>query len=80
MPSSSSIRIQVESALAHKIPSALTPPARIVRPFVATGISELDGLIQGGFPRRRRHGAGRRGVLWQNFRGALVPVTNHLGR
>jgi recombination protein RecA len=50
MPSSASIRVQVESALAHKIPSALTPPARIVRPFVPTGISELDGLIQGGFP------------------------------
>jgi len=50
MPSSSSIRLQIESALVHKIPSALTPPARIVRPFIATGISELDGLIQGGFP------------------------------
>lgn len=50
MPSSATIRIQVESALAHKIPSALTPPARIVRPLVATGVGELDGLIQGGFP------------------------------
>lgn len=50
MLSSAAIRVQVESALAHKIPSALTPPARIVRPFVSTGISELDGLIQGGFP------------------------------
>lgn len=50
MPPSATIRVQIESALAHKIPSALTPPARIVRPFVSTGISELDGLIQGGFP------------------------------
>lgn len=50
MSPSATIRVQVESALAHKIPSALTPPARIVRPLVATGISELDGLIQGGFP------------------------------
>lgn len=50
MPPSATIRVQVESALAHKIPSALTPPARIVRPMVATGIGELDGLIQGGFP------------------------------
>ena len=50
MLSSAAIRVQVESALAHKIPSALTPPARIVRPSVSTGISELDGLIQGGFP------------------------------
>ncbi len=47
---SSTIRAQIESALAHKIPSALTPPARIVRPLVSTGISELDGVIQGGFP------------------------------
>ena len=50
MPSSATIRVQVETALAHKIPSALTPPARIVRPFIPTGIGELDGLIQGGFP------------------------------
>lgn len=50
MPPSATIRNQVESALAHKIPSALTPPARIVRPLVSTGIGELDELIQGGFP------------------------------
>lgn len=50
MPPSATIRIQVEAALAHKIPSALTPPVRIVRPLVPTGIGELDGLIQGGLP------------------------------
>lgn len=50
MNSASSLRVQIESALAHKIPSALTPPTRIVRPWVSTGISELDGLLQGGFP------------------------------
>jgi recombination protein RecA len=50
MPSSASIRVQVESALAHKIPSALTPPVRFVRPFVSTGLLELDSLIRGGFP------------------------------
>jgi len=50
MPSSATIRIQVESALAQKIPSALTPPTRMVRPVVSTGIDELDRLIQGGFP------------------------------
>lgn len=32
MPSSATIRIQVESALAHKFPSALTAPTRMVRP------------------------------------------------
>jgi len=50
MPSSSTIRVQVESALAHKFPSALTPPARMVRPVVPTGINPLDELVQGGFP------------------------------
>lgn len=50
MPPSATIRVQVESALAHRIPSALTPTARIVRPLISTGIVELDELIQGGFP------------------------------
>jgi recombination protein RecA len=50
MATASAIRIQVESALAQKIPSALTPPARTVRPVVPTGIAELDQLLQGGFP------------------------------
>ena len=42
--------MQIESALARKIPSALTPPARMVRPLIPTGIAELDGLLQGGIP------------------------------
>lgn len=50
MPFSASIRVQVESALAHKFPSALTPPARMVRPVVSTGIGPLDELVQGGLP------------------------------
>jgi recombination protein RecA len=50
MASSSTIRVQVESALAHRFPSALTPPARMVRPVVPTGIGPLDELVQGGFP------------------------------
>jgi recombination protein RecA len=50
MPSSSTIRVQVESALAHKFPSALTPPARMVRPVVSSGIGALDDLVQGGLP------------------------------
>jgi recombination protein RecA len=50
MPTASAIRIQVESALAHKIPSALTPLIRMVRPVMQTGISALDDLVQGGFP------------------------------
>ena len=50
MASSSTIRVQVESALEHRFPSALTPPARMVRPVVPTGIGPLDELVQGGFP------------------------------
>jgi hypothetical protein len=50
MPSSATIRVQVESVLGNKFPSALTPPARMVRPVVATGIRPLDELVQAGFP------------------------------
>jgi len=50
MASSSIIRVQVESALANRFPSALTPAARMVRPVVPTGIGPLDELVQGGFP------------------------------
>lgn len=50
MPSASAIRIQVESALANKIPSALTPVAKMVRPVISSGIEPLDSLLRGGFP------------------------------
>ena len=50
MQSAAAIRIQVESALANKIPSALTPVARIVRPVVSSGIESLDSILKGGFP------------------------------
>jgi recombination protein RecA len=50
MPSASAIRIQVESVLANKIPSALTPVARMVRPVVSSGIESLDSVLKGGFP------------------------------
>jgi hypothetical protein len=50
MPSSATIRVQVESALENKFPSALTPRARMVRPVVSSGITALDDLVQGGFP------------------------------
>lgn len=42
--------MQVESALARKIPSALTSPPKIVRPVVETGIGPLDDLLRGGLP------------------------------
>ncbi len=50
MPSASSVHIQVESALANKIPRALTPVAKMVRPVVPSGIESLDAVLRGGFP------------------------------
>jgi hypothetical protein len=50
MPSASAIRLQIESALAARIPSALTPAARMVRPVAPTGIDALDEVLHGGFP------------------------------
>jgi RecA/RadA recombinase len=48
MPNASAIRLQLESALARKIPSALTPAPRTIRPVSPTGISEIDALLDGG--------------------------------
>jgi recombination protein RecA len=50
MATSSAIRLQIESALAQRIPSALTPLARMVRPTTATGIEPLDNVLRGGLP------------------------------
>jgi hypothetical protein len=50
MLSASTVRFQIESALAHRIPSALTPVARTIRPVVETGIKALDVLLHGGLP------------------------------
>jgi RecA/RadA recombinase len=50
MSSATAIRLQIESALAHKIPSALTPAQKMVRSVAATGIEPLDELLNGGLP------------------------------
>ncbi len=50
MPSASTVRVQVEAALARRIPSALTPATKAIRPVVATGVEPLDQLLRGGFP------------------------------
>ena len=50
MPAATALRIQIESALARRIPSALTPVPRVVRPTVPTGLAELDELLRGGLP------------------------------
>lgn len=50
MPTASSIRREIESALAARIPSALTPQPRTVRPVWPTGIAAVDELFGGGLP------------------------------
>lgn len=50
MPSCLAIRQQIEAALANRIPSALTPAPRIIRPVAATGIPNVDEMLGGGLP------------------------------
>ena len=50
MPSASAIQLQIESALAQKIPSTLTPATKAIRPVAETGIEPLDRLLDGGLP------------------------------
>jgi recombination protein RecA len=50
MTSASTLRLQIESALSQKIPSALTPVPKMMRPVAATGIEALDDLLGGGLP------------------------------
>jgi hypothetical protein len=50
MPSATTIRIQIETALASRIPAALTPQPRATRPVVSTGIDEVDAFLDGGLP------------------------------
>jgi recombination protein RecA len=50
MPSAATIRLQIEAALAHKVPSALTPAPRVIRPVSPIGVSEIDALLDGGLP------------------------------
>jgi len=50
MPSAAQIRLQIETALERKIPGALTPVAKVIRPVAGTGIDALDELLKGGLP------------------------------
>jgi recombination protein RecA len=50
MSSASTIRLQIEAALAHRMPSALTPAPRLIRPVASTGIPSVDQLLEGGLP------------------------------
>jgi hypothetical protein len=50
MPTAQHLRAQIEASLARKIPSALSPPARVASPVTPTGIREVDALLRGGLP------------------------------
>ena len=51
MPSAAHrLRLQIEAALAHRIPGALTPAPRAVRPTAPTGLAALDERLGGGLP------------------------------
>lgn len=50
MLNSNTIRLQIENALADRIPSALTPAPRTIQLVAETGIPPLDQLLEGGLP------------------------------
>jgi recombination protein RecA len=50
MASALTLRAQIEATLANRIPAALTPAARTIRPVATTGISAVDELLDGGLP------------------------------
>ena len=50
MPSAAVLRLEIERALAHRFPAALTPAPRAIREVAATGIAEVDELLDGGLP------------------------------
>ena len=58
MTSAFALRLQIESTLSRKIPSALTPTPKMMRPVAATGIAPLDDVLQGGLPENRLRGHG----------------------
>jgi RecA/RadA recombinase len=50
MPSAAALRVEIEHALEHRFPAALTPVQRTIRERAATGIPEVDALLVGGLP------------------------------
>ena len=74
MPTSSAIRLQIESALAQKIPSAFTPVPKMIRPVAATGIVALDEVLKGGLPVGAVIELGRSRVFRANFGRTFLPL------
>ncbi|RZU39390.1 hypothetical protein [Edaphobacter modestus] len=51
MPSTASIRLQIETTLANRVPAALTLKIKQAPELFSTGIGEVDGVLGGGVPR-----------------------------
>jgi hypothetical protein len=51
MPSSSAIRLQIETKLANRVPAALTLKIKQAPELFATGIARVDAILDGGVPR-----------------------------
>lgn len=51
MPSSAAIRLQIETTLANRAPAALTLKIKHAPELFATGIAEVDAVLDGGIPR-----------------------------
>jgi recombination protein RecA len=50
MSSATALRKQIEHALEGRFPAALSPAPRTIRELAATGIDEVDRLLEGGLP------------------------------
>lgn len=50
MPTAAAIRLQIETALSSRIPSALSPAPGLIRSVAPTGIEGIDELVNGGLP------------------------------
>jgi recombination protein RecA len=50
MSSANAIRIQIETSLSLRIPSALSPAPKVLRLTSSTGIPSIDDLLDGGLP------------------------------
>jgi recombination protein RecA len=50
MPTAALLRLEIEGALAHRFPAALTPVPRTICEVAHTGIAQVDALLEGGLP------------------------------
>ncbi|MGA2569807.1 MAG: recombinase RecA [Terracidiphilus sp.] len=50
MPTAAALRLEIERALEHKFPAALTPAPRAIYEIAATGIAAVDELLGNGQP------------------------------